>query len=224
MMRPLALAILTLLTLITAQSDSFPRTNYFFRFIGGTTILDNQRLRGNVSVDSVVSPGAVQPPFSPADHFLRLATNAIVPSANAILSVVPTHPHPPPVPGYYGLSDKEGIKDAYRLIYSYRLDDEGPGFQYKGWELRKAKESGKVLLRYSWDFDGEWRWTAKRERVFDGSMTKEINKRVPYYVRPSARNVKILELWDYRVVDLELEETKGEVNPGAPGGVKESWP
>lgn len=125
------------------------------------------------------------------------------------------------MPGYYGLSDKEGVKDAYRLVRSYRLDDEGPGFQYKGWELRKARSSGKVLLRYSGDVDGEWRWIARRERVYDGNLDKEIDRWVPYYVRPSAGNVKIMGSWDYRAVDVELEEAKGEVNSGAPGGVKE---
>ncbi|KAM7198378.1 band 3 anion exchange protein [Naviculisporaceae sp. PSN 640] len=206
---------------ISCRAPAPVRTDYFFRFIGGTTILNEQRLRGNISFD-FLSPGALNPPFNPADHFSRLSTNASVPSNKAVLTVVPTNPHPPPVPGYYGLSGKEGIADAFRLVYTYRVDDEGATFKYKEWELKKSKASpGKVLLRYSGDAAGEWRWIARREKVFDGGLNKEFDKWVPWYVRPSAANVKVLEAWEYKAVDLELEVAKGNVNSGAPGGVEE---
>jgi len=171
----LVLLLAALIPFATTQREAAPRTDYFFRFVGGATILDGQRLRGNSSIE-FVSPSAVNPPFNPADHFRRISINASVPSTGAILSVVPTHPHPPPVPGYYGLSDQEGVQDAYRLISTYRLDDEGSGFKYTEWELRRAKGSGKVLLRYGGDGDGEWRWIARREKVYDGYMEKEIDK------------------------------------------------
>lgn len=214
--------LLTFLPLTSAAPapPAATRTDYFFRYVGGSSLLDNQRLRGNISFD-FFSPGAVNPPFNPADHFNRISTNASVPSNKAILNVVPTNPHPPPVPGYYGLSDKEGIKDAFRLIATYHPDTEGTGFKYTKWELKQSKCSGKVLLRYSGDVDGEWRWIARREKVFDGNLGKELDKWVPWYVRPSAANAKVLGDWDYKMVDLELEVAKGNVNSGAPGGVEE---
>ncbi|KAK4210636.1 hypothetical protein QBC37DRAFT_29776 [Rhypophila decipiens] len=194
-------------------------TDFFFRFNGGTSIINDQRLRGNNSFE-FFSPGAVNPPFNPSDHFNRASTNSSVPSKKAILFVVPTNPHPPPVPGYYGLSDKEGIPDAYRLLASYRPEDEGAGYKYKEWELVKSKASGKVLLRYSGDTANEWRWIARREKVSDGPTgEKTMDKWVPWYVKPSGANVKVLETWDYRAVELELEVTKCGVNSGAPGGV-----
>ena len=42
---------------------------------------------------------------------------------------------------------------------------------------------------------------------------------MPWYMRPSGRNAKVVEGWDYRVVDLELVEAEGDVSSGAPGGV-----
>ena len=212
--------LLTLLPFAKAAVAPAPpaatRTDYFFRYVGGGALLDQQRLRGNISFD-FFSPGAVNPPFNPADHFNRVSTNASVPSDEAILNVVPTHPHPPPVPGYYGLSDKEGIKDALRLIATYHPDTEGAGFQYTGWELRESNgPSGKVLLRYSGDADGEWRWIARREKVFDGALDKELDKWVPWYVRPSAANAQVLGDWEYERVDLELEVVKeGEISLAA---------
>jgi hypothetical protein len=222
-MRPLlSFPLLALLTALTEAQ--LPRTDYFFRFLGGSPTLHNQRLRTNTSSTFISSPGAVIPPFDPGDHFRRLSSNASVPSSNAILTVVPTHPHPPPVPGYYGLSDAEGVKDAYRLISTYRVGDEGPGFKYTGWELRRQKGSGKVLLRYSGDVDGEWRWIAVREGVpvfGENGVEREGEKWVPWWVRPSGENARVLAGWEYEVVDLELEVTVGAVNSGAPGGVEE---
>jgi hypothetical protein len=225
-MRPLSpTLLLSVLTVLTSAQPADPRTDYFFRFLGGSPTLHNQRLRDNTSATFISSPGAVRPPFNPADHFRRLASNASVPSSGAILTVVPTHPHPPPVPGYYGLSDAEGVRDAYRLISTYRVGDEGAGFKYTGWELRRQKGSGKVLLRYGGDADGEWRWIAVREGVpvFDenGEVEREGDKWVPWWVRPSGENAAVLAGWEYEVVDLELEVTRGSVNSGAPGGVEE---
>jgi len=216
-MRPPTITLLLLSFIHIARAQS--RTDYFFRFIGGNAITDGQRLRGNNSM-RYNSPGATRSPFNPSDHFKRISTDASVPSASAVLNVVPTNPHPPPVPGYYGLSDHDGVEDAYRLVSTYRLDDEGPGFKYRAWELRKS-EGGKVLLRYSGDVDGEWRWIAVRETVSDSFEGKGLDKWVPWYVKPSSANVAALSQWDYRVVDLELVETRGAVNSGAPGGVEE---
>lgn len=106
--------------------------------------------------------------------------------------VVPTHPKPPPVPGYYGLSNLQGIKDAYGLVSTYRLDDEGPDFNYKAWELRKSASNGKLLLRYSGDPSGEWRWLAVRETVYDGYQDEDQDKWVPWYVKPSTVNDEVL--------------------------------
>lgn len=84
--------------------------------------------------------------------------------------MVPTKPHPPPVPGYYGLSDLEGVPDAYRLVYTYRLDDAGAGFKYTEWRLQRTGEAGRVLLRYAGK-EG-WTWIAVRESSQPGDVEK----------------------------------------------------
>jgi len=192
------------------------QTDYFFRYAGGNAIIDHQRLRSNNSID-YYSPGVTRPPYNPDDHFMRLTTNATACSPAAVLVVVPTHPHPPPVPGYYGLSDREGVPDAYRLVYTYRLDDEGPGFKYTEWALRRTAEKDTVLLRYAGGGKegGGWRWIAVREKSGD------FEKWVPWYVKRSAANAAKLKTWDIENVDLELVQAKGGVNSGAPGGVDE---
>jgi hypothetical protein len=74
------------------------------------------------------------------------------------------------VPGYYGLSDLEGIPDAYRLVYTYRLDDAGAGFKYTEWHLRRTGEQGRVLLRYAGK-EG-WKWIAVKESSQPGDVQK----------------------------------------------------
>ncbi|KAL2160177.1 hypothetical protein VTH06DRAFT_1833 [Thermothelomyces fergusii] len=203
-------------------------TDYFFRYLGGNEIIDHQRLRGNNSIQHF-SPGVTLPPYNPQDHFLRIYPNTTeAPTAPPALELlrVPTQPHPPPVPGYYGLSDAERVPDAYRLVYSYRPDDEGPGFAYRGWRLRPAPPAGgdPAVLRPEYPaIDGgaaargrrRWRWIAVRER--EG----EFDRWVPWYVRPSAANRAVLATWDYVNVVLELVEAKGPVDSTAPGGVLE---
>ncbi|KAL2195973.1 hypothetical protein P885DRAFT_78901 [Corynascus similis CBS 632.67] len=213
--------VLTLFFAAAAQADK----DYFFRYKGGNDILDHQRLRSNISIQ-YASPGVTLPPYNPADHFLRLTTNATACSPAAVLIRVPTNPHPPPVAGYYGLSDREGVPDAFRLIYSYRLDEEGPGFRYTGWKLQRpgrgdSGEPGTLLLRYPIAAAGEkgrkkgWKWIAVKERNGD------YDKWVPWYVKPSRANAAKLASWDYENVDLELVEAKGPVDSNAPGGVRE---
>ncbi|AEO61490.1 hypothetical protein MYCTH_2311687 [Thermothelomyces thermophilus ATCC 42464] len=221
--------------LAAAQAEK----NYFFRYSGGNDIIDHQRLRSNISIQHT-SPGVTLPPYNPKDHFMRLYPNATAHPPAVALVIVPTNPHPPPVPGYYGLSDREGVPDAYRLVYSYRLDEEGPGFKYAGWRLRPAgpgSEPGTLRLRYpigegraaageeeeeeeeeeGKGGHGKWRWIAVKEKDGDG----DYDKWVPWYVKRCAANGAVLATWDYVNVDLELVEAKGAVNSSAPGGVNE---
>ncbi|EAQ86825.1 hypothetical protein CHGG_08078 [Chaetomium globosum CBS 148.51] len=203
------------LCLGAAQAQAAQYTDYFFRYAGGNDIINGQRLRSNNSID-FFSPGVTQPPYNPEDHFMRLTTNATSCTPQAILTVVPTKPHPPPVPGYYGLSDLEGIADAYRLVYTYRLDDAGAGFQYTEWRLQRTGEAGRVLLRYAGK-GPEWKWIAVREASAPGG----VEKWVPWYVKRSDANAATLGEWDIEEVDLELVQAKGPVNSQAPGGVEE---
>ncbi|KAL2135135.1 hypothetical protein VTI74DRAFT_9728 [Chaetomium olivicolor] len=166
----------TLLILCVTAAQA--RTDYFFRFSGGNDVINGQRLRSNNSID-FYSPGVTRPPYNPEDHFMRASTNATACSPAAVLIVIPTHPHPPPVPGHYGLSDREGVPDAYRLVYTYRPDDEGRGFKYTEWQLRRTNEAGRVLLRYAGGKEGEWRWIAVKEKSGAG----EVDKWVPWYVK-----------------------------------------
>ncbi|KAK4032575.1 hypothetical protein C8A01DRAFT_20350 [Parachaetomium inaequale] len=208
----------TLLTLCATAAAQAAQTDYFFRFAGGNAIINGQRLRGNNSI-SYYSPGVTRPPYNPDDHFMRLSTNASACSPAAVLTVVPTHPHPPPVPGYYGLSDKEGVPDAYRLVYTYRVaEDYGAGFRYTEWQLRRTGEAGRVLLRYPVAGGGEWKWIAVREM---SGGAGDVEKWVPWYVKRSAANAAKLAEWDFESVDLELVQAKGGVNSQAPGGVDE---
>ncbi|KAK4116033.1 hypothetical protein N656DRAFT_701903 [Canariomyces notabilis] len=202
-------AITTLLG--AAVLASAQATDYFFRYIGGSDVTHGQRLRGNISYP-YFSPGVTPAPYNPADHFSRIYINASTPS---VLYVVPTNPHPPPVPGYYGLSNLDEVSDAYRLVQSYRPNDEGPGFRYLEWNVLRAADE-RVLLRYSGDANSEWRWIVVKE-----TTTAGIDKWVPWYVKPSAGNMANLTAWDYRLVDLELVVATGPVNSIAPGGVQE---
>ncbi|KAL2175360.1 uncharacterized protein P884DRAFT_286686 [Thermothelomyces heterothallicus CBS 202.75] len=198
--------------------------DYFFRYSGGNDIIDHQRLRSNISIQHT-SPGVTLPPYNPKDHFMRLYPNATAHPPAVALVIVPTNPHPPP-----------GVPDAYRLVYSYRPDEEGPGFKYAGWRLRPAgpgSEPGTLRLRYrigegratagegeeeaeGKGGHGKWRWIAVKEKD-DG----DYDKWVPWYVRRCAANGAVLATWDYVNVDLELVEAKGAVNSSAPGGVNE---
>lgn len=245
--------LVSLILLILASDAAAQRSkNYFFRYIGGNTITHAQRLRHKLSeraspeAQLFYSPGVTAPPHSDHDHFMRIYSNASVPTVQtptlgAILTVVPTKPHPPPVPGYCGLSVLDGIPDAYRLVYTYRIAEEGPGFMYRAWEFRRSSptsplpslnqtspqpsppngtergEEGAILLRYAPDPSSEWRWLAVKEKTYDEGM----DKWSPWWVKPSAANVAILQKWEYLAVDLELVVATGEVNSGAPGGVDE---
>lgn len=160
----------TLLSLATLSATA--SADYFFRFSGSSkyTVINNQRLRSNTSAQ-YFSPGVTPPPHNPADHFNRISVAA--PSdPYTILNVVPTNPHPPPVPGYYGLSNRDGVPDAYRLVYTYRLEDEGPLFTYKEFLIIKTPgrcgPNGKTVLRYRPVGGGEWRWFAVKEKTPQG--------------------------------------------------------
>ncbi|KAK3987981.1 hypothetical protein QBC44DRAFT_111755 [Cladorrhinum sp. PSN332] len=191
-------------------------TDYFFLLTSGNEITHSQRLRLNNSIP-IISPGASAAPHNPADHFSRIYVNGSGPTSPATLFVVPTNPHPPPVPGYYGLSGQEGIPDAYRLIQSYRPQDYAPGeFRYDDWSLKAAAGGERTLLRYGTDDLGEWRWIAVRQVSNQG-----VERWVPWWVRPTGANLGNLTAWDYVVVELELVLAKGPVNSLAPGGVQE---
>lgn len=198
-------------TTLACVAAATQTTDYFFRYVGGNVVVKGERLRGNVSYP-YFSPGVTPAPHNPQDHFKRIMVNASTPS---ILYVVPTNPHPPPVPGYYGLSNNEGVNDAYRLVESYRPDDEGDGFRYLDWKTRHGCD-GRPLLRYSGDAYKNWRWIAVKETTNVG-----VDKWVPWYIKPSAANQANLTEWEYVEVDLELVEASGPVNSNAPGGVVE---
>ncbi|KAL2257503.1 hypothetical protein VTK26DRAFT_93 [Humicola hyalothermophila] len=200
--------IIAALASVVAATQS---TDYFFRYIGGNDVTEGERLRGNISYP-YFSPGVTAAPHNPEDHFNRIQIDASTPS---IFYVVPTKPHPPPVPGYYGLSNAEGVSDAYRLVYSYRPDDEGDGFLYLDWKKRRGCD-GKLLLRYSGDMYKGWQWLAVKETTSVG-----VDKWVPWYVRPTEANKGNLTEWEYVEVDIELVEATGPVNSNAPGGVLE---
>lgn len=202
-----------LLALLGAVVAGAQRADYFFRFIGGNPIIDNLRLRSNSS--STV--GVTRSPQNPGDHFRRISVDHSSPS---LLHVVPTHPHPPPVPGYYGLSSANNVKDAFRIVWSYHPDEE-LGFNYKEWKLqRSVRNPDRTLLRYAGDIDNEWRWIAVKEKSHENDEIG-VDIWVPWYVRPSAANMATLNSWDYDIVDLELVEAAGPISSGAPGGVVE---
>ncbi|KAL0469700.1 hypothetical protein QR685DRAFT_527297 [Neurospora intermedia] len=209
----------TLLTALSAFAVSPALADFdgFFRFIGGNAVISGQRLRLNNSIPWT-SPGVSHAPYNPADHFSRIYINDTTPS---LLYVVPTNPHPPPVPGYYALSGTEGVPDAYRLVQTYRPDEEGTVNLYKNWKVKKvcnqAKNETKLLLRYGNDLYNEWRWIAVREVGFTGA-----ERWVPWWVKHSEANVGNLTTWDYDIADLELVEAEGPVNSNAPGGVQEN--
>ena len=158
----------TLLSLATLTATA-TAADYFFLFSGSAKYpaINDHRLRSNTST----SPGVTPDPQNPADHFNRISVAAPADPYTA-LNVVATNPHPPPVPGYYGLSDKDGVPDAYRLVYTYRLEDEGPGFAYKEFQLVKragrCKPVSKVLLSYKPVGGGQWRWFAVKEKTPQG--------------------------------------------------------
>lgn len=202
-----AAAVLSLTGLTTA-------TDYFFSFTSGNSVTNGQRLRLNNSIP-IISPGATAAPHNPSDHFSRIYVNASSAAATT-LYVVPTNPHPPPVPGYYGLSGQEGVPDAYRLIQSYRPQDYAPGqFRYDQWDLKSAG-GAKILLRYGSDPLGEWRWIAVREVSNQG-----VERWVPWWVKPTSTNLGNLTSWEYVIVELELVLANGPVNSLAPGGIQE---
>ncbi|KAK3342692.1 hypothetical protein B0H65DRAFT_226613 [Neurospora tetraspora] len=209
----------TLLTALSALAVSPALADFdgFFRFIGGNSIISGERLRLNNSIPWI-SPGVSHAPYNPADHYSRIYINDTTPS---LLYVVPTNPHPPPVPGYYALSGTEGVPDAYRLVQTYRPDEEGSVNLYKEWKVKKAcdkaKNETRALLRYGDDLYGEWRWIAVREIGYTGA-----ERWVPWWVKPSEANIGNLTAWEYDVADLELVKAEGPVNSNAPGGVEEN--
>lgn len=203
----------SLLTLLGAAASA-QATDYFFRFIGGNDVTNNERLRLNNSIP-YFSPGVTAAPHDPADHFSRIYVNETGPATGVFLYVVPTNPHPPPVPGYYALSGADGVPDAYRLVQTYGPDAPGTSFYYRDWDL-VSSDNGKVLLRYGGDPYSERRWIAVRE-----TSTTGVDRWVPWWVRPTAGNMANLTTWDYEIADLELVVATGNVNSGAPGGVEE---
>lgn len=211
----------TLLTALSAFSVDSVIADFdgFFRFIGGNAVISGERLRLNNSIPWI-SPGVSHAPYNPDDHYSRINIKDTTPN---LLYVVPTNPHPPPVPGYYALSGTEGVPDAYRLVQTYRPDEEGSVNLYKEWKVKKAcdksgnKNETRSLLRYGNDLYGEWRWIAVREIGYTGA-----ERWVPWWVKPSAANIGNLTAWDYDVADLELVAATGGVNSNAPGGVEEN--
>ncbi|KAL2116512.1 hypothetical protein VTJ04DRAFT_8680 [Mycothermus thermophilus] len=222
------LALLTAVTTALAAPtlstrDGDLQHDFFLRFIGAGPIASD-RLRLNTTNLDFISPGWTNPPHNPDDHFARLFPDGpATKCARTTLLVVPTHPHPPPVPGYYGLTDREGIfpaGEAYRLVYTYRLEEQGPDFKYTFWWFRKPEKQQsdvvtRALLRYAGLPDSKWRWVAIKEVTPAG-----VDKWVPYLVKKTITTwPEGLEVVDG--VDLEVERTTGPVNSGAPGGVEE---
>ncbi|KAL1838286.1 hypothetical protein VTJ49DRAFT_2826 [Mycothermus thermophilus] len=222
--------LLTLLTAVTgalaapslSTRQQEQQRDFFFRFIGAGPIASD-RLRTNTSSLDFISPGWTAPPHNDADHFARLYPDGpATKCARTTLLVVPTHPHPPPVPGYYGLTDREGIfpaGDAYRLVYTYRLEEQGPGFKYTAWWFRKTQGEGdtftRALLRYAGLPEKDWKWVAVKTETPAG-----VEKWVPYLVKKTVTSWPAgLEVVDG--VDVEVERATGPVNSGAPGGVEE---
>jgi len=214
-------SLLTLLGSLLLAPHLASATDYFFRFSGGNSIIHSQRLRGNFSIP-LVAPGVAHAPYNPQDHYNRIYVNETQSLAKTSLYIVPTNPHPPPVPGYYALWNVDGIPDVYRLVQTYwpEGDSEGRTFLYKEWNVRKTGDGdgSRTLLRYGCDLLGEWRWIAVRE-VNEPAGGNE--RWVPYWVRPTAGNMEALAGWEYDVVDLELVLATGPVNSNAPGGVEE---
>lgn len=157
---------------LAALAATAAATDYFFILTGSTSHpgLNNQRLRANTSTTHF-SPGVTAPPHNPADHFNRVRVASPADPYTA-LHIVPTNPHPPPVPGYYGLSDRDGVPDAYRLVYTYRPEDEGAGFAYREFRLLRTPvrcaPRDRVVLRYRPTGGGMWRWFAVRETTAAG--------------------------------------------------------
>ncbi|KAH6620819.1 hypothetical protein B0J18DRAFT_208751 [Chaetomium sp. MPI-SDFR-AT-0129] len=207
--------------LVALCATAVQATDYFFTYDGGNQITNGQRLRGNNSID-YYSPGVTLPPYNSEDHFQRISTNLTTcagPQNPGTLQVVPTHPHPPPVPGYYALSDKEKVGDAYRLVYTYHADDAAESVKYKSWKLHTVGNgSRKDLASLSFEGEGlnsgDWTWVARKE------VSGGFEKWVPWYVKTS-RFPSILTEWELVKVDLRLITAKGPVNSNAPGGVQE---
>ncbi|KAJ4302006.1 hypothetical protein N0V88_002137 [Collariella sp. IMI 366227] len=136
---------------LAALSATAVAADYFFVLTTSTKFpsINNQRLRSNGSD----TPGVTLAPYNPADHFNRMVVARPQDPLNA-LNVVPTNPHPPPVPGFYGLSSRDGVPDAYRLIYTYRPEDEGNNFPYQEWVpwyIKRSPSNEAVLA--TWDYD-----------------------------------------------------------------------
>ncbi|KAK4103380.1 hypothetical protein N658DRAFT_494716 [Parathielavia hyrcaniae] len=211
---------LTHLLPLASLWPSLAAADYFFRLSGSTKFpaINNQRLRNNAST----TPGVTLAPYNPDDHFSRAAV-ANPDDPYTPLFVVPTNPHPPPVPGYYGLTSRDvDVPDALRLVYTYRPDDEaaeGRQFYYEEWKLQRAMgrcgPNGKLMLSYRPVTGGQWRWFAVKETNMLG-----FEKWVPWYIKRSPSNEAIMATWEYDTVEIDMVEA-GPVNSEAPGGVEE---
>jgi hypothetical protein len=140
---------------------------HFFRITRSTKFpsLNNERLRTNGSD----SPGLTLAPHNPSDHFARVAVDNPAERVWTALLVVPTNPHPPPVKGYYGLSTRDNVSDAYRFVYTYHPEDEGQWFEYKDFVLQHVQLSRctppKWLLSYRPTTGAPWRWFVVKEKT-----------------------------------------------------------
>ncbi|KAL2155446.1 hypothetical protein VTH82DRAFT_188, partial [Thermothelomyces myriococcoides] len=169
-------------TLFSVFAATAQAQDYFFRYQGGNDITDGQRLRGNISDSTyMLTPGVTLPPHSPDDHFLRLYPNKTTDETVSLIRVE-THPHPPPVPAYFGLYTSRGFPSLWRLIYTYHPKDLGPGFYKDGWLLRDGSEPDTKRLEFP-DVDGgntlaedddddddddkeaKWRWIAVKQVI-----------------------------------------------------------
>jgi hypothetical protein len=191
--------------LVAVLSGTAQAVDYFVQFTGGNPTIHGQRMRFNVTM----SPGVSEPPYNPDDHFSRITLNGIQ------LVIVPTHPHPPPVPGYYALSGNDNIDGAYKLVQTYRPEEEGTVNLYEEWNVQQ-KGDGHLSLRYGDSCNSESHWIAVQETTGQG-----VRRWVPWWVKPTAGNMAALAEWDYEIVDVELVEARGPVNSEAPGGVEE---
>ena len=207
-MRPTSVLSLAIALPTTVLAD------HFFRYVGGNTVINEERLRFSSS-SSRQYPGVAPAPHSPADHFSRIYINDLSypgnSNVNKILQGVETYEPAPPVSSFYGLSPEDGVDSAYRLKRSFDVSSEGDDFLSLKWETVETA-NGKQLLRYLNDEHGEWRWIAVREPA-SGEWA-------PWWIKPTAANLGNLTTWDYDVVDIEVVEA-GPRNSTAPRGVNE---
>lgn len=190
----------SLALVITGLVAGTQATDYFLRFVGGNTVINGQLLRLNTSTQA--SPGVSEPPYNPADHYSRFSD-----SVAGELRVVPTNPHPPPVPGFLALSEDESVQGALRLIETWHPETEG--VQVSGWRIQRPRCGGSSLLRFG--EGSQNRWIAVQEVTTQG-----VTRWVPWWVTGDVQGLGD----SHEVADIEVIWAKCPVNSNMPGGTE----